>query len=351
MYLLIQSDYLKNLSWCFCSSLWLNTFAEGISTIYNTIIKTNQGSLCAISSQLKVQYKIYLVSPSSMSNIVLIRNPPVHCITIRNELHNISLQLYSLLWQIREYEDMLEEMNEEFAVLHVHQNHSQMLNNVESVFHHIKNSLIKTSDLSKKTLNVTNKSDEVNEQTPYNKNQPNIKTTGVHVGTSNFEIKTDNVDVFIGVCDDENNPQIDNHSNDLENECKLNVNLRHNVLKELMMNLESRKKQFVEKEKLALERKGLFDIDSSDDDSTTAQLHKHNLSELKHHNEHLNTPSNVPELSHTDSSNLQPRPFPYQINREMKLCDEVTSIYSSWGRVSNEEEFISNVSDSGESDD
>lgn len=282
-YLSVQSDYLKELAFIFSSMIFKTTKSDSLGQklardqVFKMIVNINT-KLTDISFRLMMQYKIHSIDSTfkKVSYEPLLRCHTREMNELQNGVHNVFLLLYSALLRVRNVEDTLESFSEISESPKIKDKLS-LYKDLAEQFTVLKSDLISTvrcydvlcqQATSMKEFGTTKQDVEIMSEMI----EVNIKETGIVVGTSDFTVNSPD-EVFLSL----SGTTINNEETSIS-ECvtddwclERKPQIPKNLLSELSQTLKSRKTDFMEREKHALKRKGLQDVDnlspSSDEDS------------------------------------------------------------------------------------
>lgn len=271
-YLSVQSEYLKELAFRLSSMICKDNVCDNTSQqfareqVFQMVLNLHK-KLTDISFKLMMQYNIHNID-STVKKVSYESSSRSHNREInelQNGVHNVFLLLYSALLRVRNLEDTLENLSEIGESPKIKDKLS--LDDLAEQFSILKGDLISTvrcydvlcqQVTSKKEIQTT-KQDTENEHEMI---EVNIKETGIVVGTSDFSVNSPD-EVFLSLSGTINNEET-SISEYVESWClERKPQIPKNLLTELSQTLKSRKTDFIEREKHALKRKGLQDIDNS----------------------------------------------------------------------------------------
>lgn len=280
-YLSVQSEYLKELAFIFSSMIFKDTNSGSPTQRFardqvSQMVVNLHTKLTDISFRLMMQYKIHNIDSTfkKVSFEPSLRSHTREINELQNGVHNVFLLLYSALLRVRNLEDTLERFSE-IGESSKMKDKLSLDKDLAEQFTVLKGDLISTMRcydvLCQQATSM--KEIETTEQDAENISEEievNIKETGIVVGTSDFTVNSPD-EVFLSLSGTINNEET-SISECVDDWClERKPQIPKNLLTELSQTLKSRKTDFREREKHALKRKGLQDLDnlspSSDEDS------------------------------------------------------------------------------------
>lgn len=292
LYLVLQSEYLRDIG------LVLSPVTESLSALRSSAqeeafrqLSTCQNKLANIHFKLTMQYQLH--------NIIANGKPPDNVISniqpssklevsrddhrlelkhLRMDIHNIFLLLYSALLRVKNFEDHLENLSE-VNVGEKEQANRKLVSELSVQMSDLRNDLSSTAscfDVMYQQMLGQNKS-RVDPPTELDSSHtsPHSSETAkepIFLGKTDFSINSID-EVFLGISELNSGERFDDGDDwCLERKPRIPTNL----LAELSSTLKSRKEDFIERERLAVERQGLQELEreivsdsSSDEDSMT----------------------------------------------------------------------------------
>lgn len=273
MYLAVQSEYLKWIALSIINKTGMNSTSilhqrKGLFKMISSL----QLKLANMSSTLISQFRVHNISAFNKTyhqhkkqNV----DSKIHNAQV--EIHNISLLVLSILLRIRSLEDVLAEVSETNTQTNLNEGINKQLASLKDDL----TSTVKCYDIIYSQLISENKDVPQPEEKDIEHDKGIVveqrsKETGIVVGASDFNVNSPD-EVFLAISGDNNYHQ-DNFIDDWLFETKPQI--PKNLIEELNKTLKSRKLHFSEREKLALERQGLQDIQDSLESSSSVESEK-----------------------------------------------------------------------------
>uniref|UniRef100_A0A1B6ME56 Vezatin n=1 Tax=Graphocephala atropunctata TaxID=36148 RepID=A0A1B6ME56_9HEMI len=341
VYLVVQSEYLRRIALNISPVIW-----EGSINLKDNAKKETFEVISNVHSQVTdifLKMKLLNNFHNSFSRSDKVREIHVDVTKsckkeismMKVEAHNIYLLILSLLLKVRSLEDYLEDIfNKED-----HNNKdikADVTRQITSLRDDLANA-VKCYDILIYQALSKNKTNPQESERVTVIPEPNSRETGIVVGTSDFNVNTPD-DVFLAT----SGLNIESYDSPLEEWClERKPQIPKTLLTELSNTLKSRKKEFNQREKIAMERKGLQDIENPSDVSDTEckdgrSIHKQSDNTIK-----LLRKSQILQSKDTNSSDSDGEHIKYKrkvVSRRLKDCRNHPSGSMSESEISSDPE-------------